>query len=180
MGLNINGLKSSSNFSSTPKTNGIFVSRSKVSGVKVFYNEQQKWQKKPDSIGVEMTLDIGKDFEPTFYVGGQFSMDEFGDRVGIGTVKKVDILLTSLGIDTELSDDGKIPEEAVEEFVGKEFTRLSYVSGIKDNGKSKWSEWQETAEAGVDFNILIDKFLLAVEKGYVKNYKPEQPDDLAL
>mgnify|MGYP003625109809 FL=1 len=107
-------------------------------------------------------------------------MDEFGDRVGIGTVKKVDILLTSLGIDTELSDDGKIPEEAVEEFVGKEFTRLSYVSGIKDNGKSKWSEWQETAEAGVDFNILIDKFLLAVEKGYVKNYKPEQPDDLAL
>ena len=36
MGLNINGLKNSSNFSSTPKTNGIFVSRSKVSGVKVF------------------------------------------------------------------------------------------------------------------------------------------------
>jgi len=181
MGLSISGLSNSSSFAPTTKTNGIFVSKSKVSGVKAFYKEQQKWQQKPDDIGVEMTLDIGKDFEPTFYVGGIFKKDEFGDKVGIGTVKKIDILLTSLGLDASLTEDDKIPEDVINDFVGREFIRLSYVSGVKDNGKSKWSEWQETCAVGIDFNEFTDKFLNAVDKGWVKNYKPENPqDELAL
>lgn len=178
MGLNINGLGGSS--MAPKKSNGVFVSKSKVSAVKVFYDEQQKWQTRPDSIGVEMTLDIGKDFEPTFYVGGAFKLDEFGDKVGIGTVKKVDILLESLGIDASLTEDNKIPEDVVNDIVGREFVRLSYVSGVKDNGKSKWSDWQETRPVGTDFNDFTDAFLNAVNQGWVKNYKPEPEDELAL
>ena len=178
MGLNIGGLTSSS--TATKKTNGIFISKSKISGVEVFYDEKQKWQKHPDSIGIRMTLDIGKDFEPEFYVGGQFRKDEFGEKIGIGTVKKVDILLTSLGLDASLDENDKLPEDVINDFVGKEFIRLSYVSGTKDNGKSKWSDWQETCAVGIDFNLFTEKFLKAVNEGWIKNYKPDQEDELAL
>ena len=31
---------------------------------KVHYNEKQDWQKYPNDVGLTLTLDIGKDFQP--------------------------------------------------------------------------------------------------------------------
>ena len=178
MGLSIDGLQSSS--STLPKRNGIFISKSKVSGVKVFYDEKQPWQKRTDAIGIEMTLDIGKDFEPTFYVGGDYKRDEFGERINRGSLKKVDILFDALNIDAEIKEGGEIPEDVINDIVGREFVRLSYVKGLKPNGKTQWADWQETRPVGTDYNEFADAFLTAVEKGYVKNYDPQQDDELAL
>jgi hypothetical protein len=120
-----------------------------------------------------MTLDIGRDFEPSFYIGGQLKRDEFGNKVGLGTCKKVDILFDSLDIDVPITiDDLTIPQDILNDCVGRDFLRLSYVKGQKDNGKSEWSNWQETAKTGTDYNVFKETFLSAVSKKYVRNYQP--------
>ena len=179
MGLSIQGLKSGSSAigGNTSRPNGIFVSKAKIATVEAFYNEQQRWQKKPDDLGLMMCLDIGRDFQPEFYVGGMLKRTEFGDVVGIGTIKKIDILLTSLGIDADISkDDLTLLQSVLDEFIGREFLRLSYVSGVKDNGKPRWSDWQETRRVGTDYDDFTASFLKAVANEYVKNYRPDSGD----
>jgi|10_taG_2_1085330.scaffolds.fasta_scaffold02207_14 hypothetical protein len=182
MGLSIAGLKSSSSIggNGVKKTQGVYVGKAIITSIIPHYNTQQKWQRKPDDIGLEMTLDIGRDFEPTFYVGGAFKRDEFGDIVNMGTVKKVDILLDSLGVDTSLTKDNKVPEDVLNDCIGREFLRLSYVSGERDDGRAKWSDWQETRRSGIDYNDFTKDFMTAVDNQWVRNFKPIEDEELAL
>ena len=45
----------------------IFIDTPKIIGCEISYNEQKSWQTYSDDVSVELTLDIGKDFNPTFY-----------------------------------------------------------------------------------------------------------------
>ena len=179
MGLSIAGLKKSSAIGggTSGKSQGIFISKVIITDIKAHYDTKQKWQEawqdKPDDLGIEMTLDIGRDFEPSFYIGGQLKRDEFGDKVGLGTCKKVSILFDSLDIDVPLTlDNLRIPRDILNDCVGRDFLRLSYVKGQKDDGKSVWSNWQETAKTGTDYNVFKESFLNAVSKKWVRNYEP--------
>ena len=188
MALSISGLKTRTPAESTGgQGNGIFISKVKITSIKAYYGEKQRWQKLPDDIGIEMTLDIGRDFEPTFYVGGAFKRDEFGDILSLGTVKKVDILFDSMGMDVPFGEDNIVSEDVLNDCVGREFLRLSYVSGEKDNGKSKWSDWQETRSVDTSKEDFTKDFMNAVLNGWVRNYEPstttnplEDKEDLAL
>ena len=44
----------------------------KIAEINVTYGERRDWQKYSDDIGIDITLDIGKDFQPTMYIGGSF------------------------------------------------------------------------------------------------------------
>ena len=54
---------------------------------------------------------------------------------------------------------------------GKEFCKLSYVWGVKDDGKSRWNDWTEVAKVGDD-QKLKDKFQDAVKNKWVRDYRP--------
>ena len=137
---------------SKPKTN-IGIDNATIISAEVVYNKAQKWQKQPDDVGVEMELDIGKSFNPTFYVGGFFKKDEVsGNILGWGTAFKVKILLDSIGLrgakldKTKPAEHQRFPENTAELIVGKTFARLSYkTTRTKDDGGNYWRDWQQVA-----------------------------------
>ena len=135
-----------------PKTN-IGIDNATIISAEVVYNKAQKWQKIPDDVGVEMELDIGKSFNPTFYVGGFFKKDDVsGNVVGWGTGFKVKILLDSIGLTgakldkTKPAEHQRFPENTGDLIVGKRFARLSYkTTKAKDDGNHYWRDWQQVA-----------------------------------
>ena len=62
--------------SNNRKSDGIFVDTVKIADAVINYRVMEKWQKMPDDISLKLTLDIGKDFQPEMYIGGQFREDK--------------------------------------------------------------------------------------------------------
>lgn len=163
------------------KKDGVLVSQVSIKDIKATYGEKMEWMRDADDIGLHMKLDIGKDFFPNFYVGGNYKKEvtKNGDTiVGHGSSMKVKILLTNLGFvnpDDLMNDDGTIPEDILESMIGRSFLRLSYSRGLKPDGTIDWSQWQETGAIKNGEKELKIRFFEAVEEGYLKNYKA--PDD---
>ena len=135
----------------------------------IVYNEKQKWQKTPDDVGVVLTLDIGKSFQPSFYVGGWFKKDIVSNNVvGWGSAYKVKILLDAVGMTgaridtTKTVEHQRFPQETAEQLLGKTFTRLSYKSTReKPDGGNYWTDWQQVAQIN-HFEELKKAFFDAV------------------
>ena len=147
----------------------IGIDNARIVTANVVYNKAQKWQKKPDDIGIEMTLDIGKDFQPEYYIGGWFKADPVsGNAAGWGSAYKVKILLEAIGLrgarldydkSTELQ---RFPEDLATHLVGKTFTRLSYkTTKEKDSGGHFWRDWQQVAPEN-NFEELRNAFMEAL------------------
>ena len=184
--------------SSEPKQRtNIGLDNVKIAKAEVVYNKAQKWQKKPDDVGIEMELDIGKDWNPTFYVGGWFKSDPIsGNCEGWSTAFKVKILLEAVGLTgakldySQPVEHQRFPEDLASSLVGKKFTRLSYkTTKKKESGDHYWRDWQQVAPEN-HFEELRKEFMEAVThrnpdtdepQPYVKDFlDPEQDVDDAL
>jgi hypothetical protein len=152
------------------------VSESTIKKVVVKYDVQEKWQKRPDDIAVFLTLDIGQNFDYEMRIGGYFNRNDDGSVKNWGAALKVKILLDALGIEGKLSEDFQLTDKILDEIVGKKFLRLSYVSGTKENGKPRWFDWNEVGKLGQE-DRLKERFMKAVNDGYVKNFRPDTSDD---
>ena len=174
MGLNTNF--------ETPKTkdfmsggwvnNVTVVSVVPVYGGTEWQNEQYK-----DDVGVNVVIEIGQDFQPTFYVGGRLKKDDFGEIVGLGSVRRVAEFFNAIDVDVNMDDSMKLDETNLESCVGKEFMRLSYVSGKRDNGKLKYTDFQTVASAKSEKRDLVSIFKDHINKAWIKNYRPEVMED---
>ena len=158
------------------KRTGIFVSEATIKNIIVKYDVQEKWQKRPDDIAVFLTLDVGQNFDYEMRIGGYFNRNEDGSVKNWGAALKVKILLDALSVEGKLTDDWQLPDETVEEMMGKKFLRLSYVSGTKENGKPRWFDWNEVGRLGQE-DRLKERFMKAVNDGWVKNFRPDTGDD---
>ena len=140
----------------------------------------EKWQKMPDDISLKLTLDIGKDFEPEMYIGGQFREDKVsGNVISWGTATKVKILLDSIGLGVACDKNApasaqKLPEDIGDKMLGKEFLRLMYRSNrTKADGNYRIKEWQQTGMVGTgNAQKLKNKFAEAVSNSWVRDYNP--------
>ena len=176
------------------KTN-ISVDNVKIATAKVVYNQQQKWQKRPDDVGIEMTLDIGKSWEPNFYLGGIFKAED-GVVTGWGSAYKVKMLLDAVGLSGARLDktlgpeQQRFPVDLADMLVNRKFARLSYKSTKeKQNGDYYWSDWQTVASEN-SFEELKTAFKEALEHRdphsgepapYVKNFlSPEMEEETDL
>lgn len=159
------------------ESKGVFVRTSKIADVVARYNVKESWQRREDDIVLEITLEIGKDFQPTMRVGGFFNRNDNGSIKNFGTATKVKILVESAGLNWEKSVDenNQLTDTALEELQGSDICTLSYVYGQTKTGKTGWTYWNEVAKAGQD-EVLKRKFLTAVDKGWVKDYRPDEPD----
>ena len=157
------------------KRTGIFVSEATIKNIIVKYDVQEKWQKRPDDIAVFLTLDVGQNFDYEMRIGGYFNRNEDGSVKNWGAALKVKILLDALSVEGKLTDDWQLPDETVEEMMGKKFLRLSYVSGTKENGKPRWFDWNEVGKLGQE-DRLKERFMKAVNDGWVKNFRPDTGD----
>jgi hypothetical protein len=165
------------------KTEGsnIIVKATTIADINITYNQQREWQQYPDDIGVDLTLDVGQDFQPVMYIGGDLKKDDVnGSVIGWGRAYKVKMLFDALGLFLKLGkgktiEENKIPQSVVDQAVGKQFVRLSYLSTkVGRTGKNIWKDWQDTTALGNE-NDLKTAFTDAVDKGYVKDFNPPTP-----
>ena len=170
------GSNSNRQSNTSNKRTGVFVSEATIKNIVVKYDVQEEWQKRPDDIALFLTLDVGQNFDYDMRIGGFFNRNEDGSVKNWGAALKVKILLDALNIKGSLTDDWQLPDETVEEMMGKKFLRLSYVSGTKDNGKARWFDWNEVGRLGQE-DRLKERFMKAVNDGWVKNFRPDTGDD---
>jgi len=167
---------SSNRQSNAPKNKtGVFISEATIKNVSVKYDIKEEWQKRSDDIALYLTLDIGRDFDYDMRIGGYFNRNDDGTIKNWGAALKVKILLDSLGLEGKLTNDLRLPDETIENMVGKKFLRLAYVAGTKENGKPLWYDWNEVGKVGQE-DRLRDKFMKSVNDGWVKNYRPDAQD----
>tara|TARA_B110000467_G_C18338984_1_gene501403 strand:+ start:5478 stop:6071 length:594 start_codon:yes stop_codon:yes gene_type:complete len=167
---------------STTSGDNIFIDTPTIIGCEITYGEKKSWQTYSDDIAVELTLDIGKSFTPTFYMGGNFKVDDqSGLVIGWSTAYKIKLFFEALGHTLKLSkdrtvDDQRLPEEAVDFCIGKQFKRLQYISTkLKANGDKKWKDWQQTDSVDTSNNEYKAKFKNAVDNNWIKDF--QNPDD---
>tara|TARA_B100001123_G_C15203403_1_gene984276 strand:+ start:530 stop:1183 length:654 start_codon:yes stop_codon:yes gene_type:complete len=173
----------------------IGIDNARVISANIVYNKAQKWQKKPDDIGIEMKIDIGKSFQPDFYIGGWFKRDDVsGNAAGWGSAYKVKIFLDSVGFRGAKLDYNKppqqqtFPEDLSAHLTGKVFTRLCYkTTKMKDDGSHYWRDWQQVAPEN-NFEELRTAFNEAISHRdpasnepapFIKNFlHPDQEEEM--
>ena len=157
------------------ESKGVYTRTSKIADIVARYNIKESWQRREDDIVLELTLEIGKSFQPTMRVGGFFNRNDDGSIKNFGTATKVKILIESAGLNWEKSVDenNQLTDTALEELQNSEICTLSYVYGQTKTGTTGWSYWNEVAKAGQD-EVLKSKFFTAVDKGWVKDYRPDE------
>ena len=161
----------------TGNSDNIFIDKAKILTCDITYGVKKDWQTYADDISIELTLDIGKDFNPTFYMGGKFKIDEeSGLVVGWSTAYKIKLFFEALGKVIILKknthkQDNKLPDGADQVCVGAEFKRLMYKSTkIKANGDNLWKDWQETRSVDTSNEEFKAAFTNAVDNGWIKDF----------
>lgn len=154
---------------------GIYVSKCRIIGVTDTSGVAENGTARDLSLQCTLSVD-GLDFQPTFYVSGDFKRDPNTQAVkGIGGAFKVTKFITTVtGLErVELleANGNRIDPEVLNLLVGKEFLRLSYRSGTKPNGKVKYSVWPIVGAADSDPDDLKRQFIAEKKKtGYPTAY----------
>lgn len=156
---------------------GIYVNLVTITGVEDISGTTPVFLDRPIEIGVKLKLDIGRDFEPELSIFGEFERDANTREVkGWGSAFCIQELLFKLSYKGHLGSNNSIPAEALQSLIGKQFYKLTYVSGIKDNGNLKYSNWYIIASSDEDPESLAKRFHKSVNSGYPRNYRPELVD----
>ncbi|MBK8945447.1 MAG: hypothetical protein IPM32_09290 [Ignavibacteriae bacterium] len=157
---------------------GVYINLVKIIDAEDISNTQPFFLNSPIDIGVKLTLNIGReDFFPELSIFGQFERDtNTNEIIGWGNSFCTQELFYKLGFRGHLKDNNEIPNEAIELLKGKKFYKLAYVSGIKDDGNLKYSNWNLIAAEEEDPKTLADRFHKSVNSGYPRNYRPELVD----
>jgi len=149
---------------------GIFVGKATILAVEDISGEKVAYMQEACDIGLRLTLDIGRDFNPTMIFAGNFK--QIGDKTDWGYAWKVKAFLKNIeaGL-TNLTEDNRFPEGLLQDLVGKQFLRLTYTSGVnEEKGKVKYSDWGEIGSITEGEEVLHARFLKSLAKGHPKNY----------
>lgn len=125
---------------------GIFCKEATIIAARSLSNEDFYKNGRLVDVGIEFTLDIGKEFQPTFAITGNFKEEEIEDPITGEKRKtgkwldsstiKVKIALQNLGIRwKKLGPNNEIPKEILDQCIGKKIMRLQYPSGYYTEGE---------------------------------------------
>lgn len=154
---------------------GIFVGEATIIDARSISNEDIFKNGKPVDVGIEFTLDIGKEFTPKFSVHGNFKLDEKTNKWLDSSTTKVKIALNNLKVKWgKLGPNNEIPEEVLKQCIGVKIVRLQFPYGRYTEGekagkaKTKTFDYFLRADVPNAKALVRAKFNEAVEKGYVK------------
>lgn len=162
--------------SGSKKTDGIFLSKATILTAEDISGKQLQFMSAPVDLGIALTLDIGQSFNPTMHFMGNFRRDEVSKAVvdwGGATAVKMFLNQMFPGEEIPLTEDFHVPQDVLDRLIGKQFRRLSYISGVKPNGKTKYSDWNTIVSIEKSDEDLIALFHKSLAKGYPRNYKPD-------
>lgn len=153
---------------------GVYINLVTIADAEDISNTQPLFLDRPIEIGIKLKLEIGREFQPEMSIFGEFEWDQdTNEIIGWGSAFVLQELLYKLGYKGPLNSNNTIPQEALKNLIGKQFFKLSYVSGIKDNGDLKYSNWNIIAATDETPESLANRFHKSVVNGYPRNYRPE-------
>lgn len=153
---------------------GIYISKATVILAEDISNTKPEHMQRTVDLGIKLTLDIGKDFNPEMIIAGNFERDETTNEViGFGSAWVVADALNKLGYSNNLDNSNSIPKDSLDELIGKSFYKLAYVSGLKDDLSYKYSNWYVIGAIEDGAQHLYERFQKSYAKGYPSNYRPE-------
>ena len=161
---------------------GIYVNEGKIIGVRdVSGKKLNDYATEVCDIGINVKLDIGKDFQPVLSFGGKFDKKE-GVITGWGKAIGLKIFLSNMGLIGELDINNRVPEATLKLLVGQTVYRLSYMKGLKEkDGKTvpAYGTWNKVMPvATTTKEMMVKAFMDSVKKGYPANYKPDATKDI--
>lgn len=164
-------------FSTNKYGPGIFVNKATIVDAVDISGQAYGYMQNPCDIGIVLVLDIGRDFQPELIIGGLFKRDvNTGEVVAWGSAFIVQEALSRLGFTGRLDPGNKIPKAALSALKGRPILRLSYVSGTRENGKLKYSDWSQIGVPESGESELVGRFRKSLSRGFPKNYRPELVD----
>lgn len=136
---------------------------------------------KVTDIAIVFQLDIGKEFFPLEKVGGNLNPEKSGWS---GGAMKVKIFLSDMRVKwTTLGPNNEIPQDVLDQFVGKKIMRLQYPYKKNDDGKNMYRSYSRYVLAdfkskdGKDARTFLrEKYEADVAAGYVKPLVDEAVD----
>ena len=157
-----------------------FCSEVSVKGAKNVSGEPTPWGTSRD-LAIELDLAIsGKDFIVKQTLGGNFKKDKDGKISDWGAAFPIRQFIDDSGyldlLDKNekenfvlLLEDGKIPQSFIDYINDKTLYRISYVKGLKPDGKLHWVPFSQLF---FEEQKAKDTFVEQTTKGYPKNYDP--------
>ena len=121
---------------------GVYINEATIVSVEDVSGTTPAFMSRAVDIGLKLTLEVGRDFQPQMLIAGNFRRDiKTSEVVAWGSACVVQDALLRFGYTGPLDPGNKIPAKALQDLVGVSFLRLSYVSGTKQTGKARYSDW---------------------------------------
>jgi hypothetical protein len=156
---------------------GIFVGEATIIDARSVSNEDIFKNGKPVDVGIEFTLDIGKEFTPKFTVSGNFKFNEATQKWEDSSTVRVKIALNNLKVKwKKFGPNNEVPQEVLDQCKGLKIVRLQYPYGVYTEGekagkpKTRTFDYFLLASTPDAKRLVSEKFKEAVQKGYVKVY----------
>ena len=156
---------------------GIYIDSATIVNADIQYGQIPKGSKYSDDIGITLTLDIGKAFQPELYIGGSYRTDDNDMVISWGTAYRINTLFKAAGL--KLGDPlwnvtplatASLPNNASDNLKGKEIVRLRYRSTRTNaEGKAYTNDFKEVYNKGSE-DFILKRFNDSVQKGYIKDY----------
>ena len=153
---------------------GVYINEVTVADVQDISGTTLPFLERPVDIGIKLYLDIGREFQPELIIAGNFKRDPSTNEViGWGGAFVVQEALSRLGYQGELEPNNSISDKVLLAIVGKRFLRLSYISGMREGGKPRYSDWNHIATVEEGPEDLLSRWKHSLSKGYPKKYCPD-------
>jgi hypothetical protein len=153
---------------------GVYVNEATIVSVEDVSGTTPSFMSRPVDIGLKLTVEIGRGFQPQMLIAGNFRRDiKTGEVVAWGSAIVVQDALCRLGFTGALDPGNKVPAKALQGLVGVTFLRLSYVSGTKNTGKPRYSDWTTIGSLSDGSEDLIARWTHSRSRGYPRNYRPD-------
>ena len=132
-------------------------------------------------IEVGYQRDDGADWSTRFY--GNWKADAVTGKIkgwstfGNGVYSFFTLLLGSHEeLETRLNDNYTISQLMIEPLIGRKFYRISYINGIKDDGKGRYKDWNQIFLEDATIENMQNIWARASVK--MKSYTPDAVDEL--
>jgi|GEM_PF-3500497 len=153
---------------------GVYINEATIVNVEDVSGTTPAFMSRAVDIGMNLTLDIGQAFRPRLLIAGNFRRDiKSGEVVAWGSACVVQDALLRLGYAGSLDPGNKIPAKALQDLLGVTFLRLSYVSGTKQTGKARYSDWTTIGAISEGPEVLLARWKHSRSRGYPRNYRPD-------
>jgi len=153
---------------------GVYVNEATIVKVEDISGTTPVFMSRAVDIGLKLTLEVGREFQPVMLIAGNFRVDiKTGEVIGWGSACVVQDALYRLGYTGPLDPSNRIPPKVLQDLVGRQFWRLSYVSGVKQNGKPRYSDWTTIGAIEDGHDDLIARWKHSRSRGYPRNYRPD-------